>query len=95
MRVVDLPHGACRNCIGMLAKFHGGSTGPIGPFKGDNRDRPQNRDNKDFKGNGLDTLNVITKNEMVLRTIFLFVDTFIKTCSWKSLTKNKVKGRIY
>ena len=32
---------------------------------------------------------------MVLRTIILFVDTFIKMCSWKSLTKNKVKGHIY
>ena len=33
--------------------------------------------------------------EMVLRTISLLFDTFIKTFSWKSLTKNKVKGHIY
>ena len=32
---------------------------------------------------------------MVLRTISLLFDTFIKTFSWKSLTKNKVKGHIY
>ena len=32
---------------------------------------------------------------MVLRTISLFVDAFIKTFPWKSLTKNKVKGHIY
>ena len=37
----------------------------------------------------------IKNTEMVLRTISLFVDTFIKTFSWKSLTKNKVKGHIY
>ena len=35
------------------------------------------------------------KYEMVLRTISLFFDTFIKTFSWKSLTENKVKGHIY
>ena len=33
--------------------------------------------------------------EMVLRTISHLSDTFIKTFSWKSLTKNQVKGHIY
>ena len=31
---------------------------------------------------------------MVLRTISLLLDTFIKTFSWKSMTKNEVKGHI-
>ena len=28
-------------------------------------------------------------------TILSFVINFMKTCSWKSLTKNRVKGHIY
>ena len=39
-------------------------------------------------------IKVMNKYEIVLRTISLLFDTFIKTCSWKSLTKHKVKGHI-
>ena len=37
----------------------------------------------------------VINSEMVLRTISIFFDTFIKTFSWKHLTRNKVKGHIY
>ena len=32
---------------------------------------------------------------MVVHTISVFFDIFIKTFSWKSLTTNQVKGHIY
>ena len=38
---------------------------------------------------------VINNNEMVLHTMSLCFDTFMKVFSWKSLTKHKVKGHIY